>query len=96
MKKFLRPSTQYKKDLKRIRHNPKKSQALLDLLKLLENNSPIPKSYRPHTLVNDYPGCIECHVLNDLLLIWYDPETGDIDLLRLGSHSELFGKGPER
>ena len=45
---------------------------------------------------NDYAGCMECHVLSDLLLIWFDPNTGDIDLLRLGSHSDLFGKGAKR
>ena len=46
--------------------------------------------------INDYAGCMECQVLSDLLLIWFDPNTGDIDLLRLGSHSDLFGKGAKR
>lgn len=59
--KNLRPSTQYKKDLK-----------------------------------NDYAGCMECHIQGDFLLIWIDRTTNDIDLLRLGSHSELFGKGLKR
>ena len=33
---------------------------------------------------------IECHVENDLLLIWIGPEDNIITLVRLGSHSELF------
>ena len=51
--KKLRPSTQYKKDLKRIRNNPKKAEALLEVLRLLENELPIPEIYRPHLLTNE-------------------------------------------
>ncbi len=94
--KKLRPSTQYKKDLKRIRNNPKKAAELLKILQLLENELPIPDTYRPHQLTNDYAGCMECHVQGDFLLIWIDQTTDEIDLLRLGSHSELFGKGAKR
>lgn len=57
--KHLRPSTQYKKDLKRIRNNPKKIEALLKVLRLLENELPIPEQYNPHRLMNDYAGCME-------------------------------------
>ena len=94
--KKLRPSTHYKKDLKRIRNNPKKAAELLKILQLLENELPIPDTYRPHLLTNDYTGCMECHVQGDFLLIWIDQTTDEIDLLRLGSHSELFGKGAKR
>ena len=94
--KTLRPSTQYKKDLKRIRNNPKKAEALLEVLRLLENELPIPPIYKPHMLTSDYGGCMECHIQGDFLLIWIDQTTNDIDLVRLGSHSELFGKGAKR
>lgn len=89
--KNLRPTTQFKKDLKRIRNNPKKSTALLNILKMLENETPIPDIFRPHMLTGDYTGCMECHIQGDFLLIWFDENTGDIDLLRIGSHSELLG-----
>lgn len=94
--KKLHPSTQYRKDLKRIRNNPQKAQALLELLRVLENELPIPAKYKPHTLISDYAGCLECHIQGDFLLIWFDRDTGDIDLVRLGSHAELFGKGSKR
>ncbi len=35
---------------------------------------------------------MECHIKGDFLLIWYDKEAGIIKLVRMGSHSELFGK----
>lgn len=94
--KTLRPSTQYKKDVKRIRNNPKKGEALLTILKMLEKEIPIPDIYKPHILSGDYAGCMECHIQGDFLLIWIDEETGDIDLVRLGSHAELFGKAAKR
>lgn len=94
--KNLRPTTQFKKDLKRIRNNPKKSTALLNILKMLENETPIPDIFRPHMLTGDYTGCMECHIQGDFLLIWFDENTGDIDLLRIGLHSELFEKGVKR
>ena len=43
--------------------------------------------------MGDYKNCMECHVEGDLLLIWIDEENNQIGVLRLGSHSELFGKG---
>ena len=94
--KRLKPSTQYKKDLKRIRNNPKKAQALLEVLHLLEQELEIPQEYNPHMLTGDYNGCIECHIQGDFLLIWIDEDVAEIDLVRLGSHSELFGKGVKR
>lgn len=94
--KILRPSTQYKKDLKRIKNNLKKVNALLNILRMLENDIDIPDIYKPHMLTGDYAGCMECHIQGDFLLIWIDEETGDIDLVRLGSHSELFGNGIKR
>lgn len=94
--KILKPSTQYKKDLKRIRNNPKKAAELLKVLRLLEQEMKIPDEYRPHKLSGDYNGCMECHIQGDFLLIWIDEETNEIDLVRLGSHAELFGKGNKK
>ena len=37
-----------------------------------------------------YKGCMECHIEGDFLLIWIDGDI--INVLRIGSHSELFGK----
>lgn len=94
--KTLHPSTQYKKDYKRFRNNPSKVKKLFEILEKLQNEEPIPLENRPHMLDGDYAGCMECHIQGDFLLIWIDQETNEIDLVRLGSHSELFGKGTKR
>ena len=88
--KRLQPTTQYRKDLKRIKNNPKKLTALKEVLKKLEKELPIPSEYQPHELHGQYQGCMECHVQGDFLLIWFDPNRDIIELVRLGSHSQLF------
>ncbi len=89
--KQLQPTTQYRKDLKRYKNNPAKLAALAEILKKLKNEQPIPAQYRPHLLQGNYKGCMECHVQGDFLLVWMDEERNIVELVRLGSHSELFG-----
>ena len=79
--KRLRPTTQFKKDFKKFRRNPAKVAAFEKIAKMLMDEI-------PHMLKGDYKGCMECHIEDDYLLIWIDGD--DIDLVRIGSHSELF------
>ena len=88
--KGLQPTTQYRKDLKRYRSQPKKLDALKEVLEMLQNEQPIPAEYKPHMLLGQYKGCMECHIQGDFLLIWFDEERDIIELVRLGTHSELF------
>lgn len=90
--KQLQPTTQFKKDLKRYKHQPKLLAELKVLLDLLINEQPIPEAYFPHPLVGNYKGCLECHIESDFLLMWIDDKRDIIELVRLGTHSELFGK----
>lgn len=60
------------------------------ILNMLQSEIPIPSEYSPHMLVGNYAGFMECHIEGDFLLIWFDHENDQIDLVRLGSHSELF------
>ena len=88
--KTIRFSTQFKKDFKRYRHRPRLVEKLFQVVRMLENEEPIPQQMRPHMLTGNYAGCMECHIESDYLLIWIDEEEQVIQLLRLGSHSELF------
>ncbi|MBR4219208.1 MAG: type II toxin-antitoxin system YafQ family toxin [Bacteroidales bacterium] len=88
----LQPTTQYRKDLKKYKHQPKKLADLARVLSLLKDDTPIPKEYKPHKLQGYYKDCIECHIQSDFLLIWIDETKNIIELVRLDSHAELFGK----
>lgn len=81
---------QFRKDLKRYRNDAAKLVKLFYIVGFLERGENIPKEFKPHMLSGDYAGYMECHVENDFLLIWIDDEV--VKLVRLGSHSELFGK----
>ena len=50
----------------------------------------MPHKNRPHSLLGEYKGCMECHVENDFLLIWMDENKGIIKLLRLGLSSHYL------
>ena len=90
--KKIQPTTQYKKDLKRYKNKPKKLEALKEVILMLKDGIPIPPEYYPHPLQGNYKGCIECHIQGDFLLIWIDEKNDIIELVRLGTHSELYGK----
>lgn len=90
--KELRFTKQYKKDVKRYLNQPKKLELLKDVLDMLRKEIALPKEYKPHKLKGEYAGCMECHIEDDLLLVWYDETTNAIALYRLGTHSELFRK----
>lgn len=88
--KILYYTTQYKKDFKKYRNQPKKLQKLLTVLRLLENEEELPSELKSHSLIGQYKDCLECHIEGDFLLIWLDEANDIIKLVRLGSHSELF------
>ena len=55
--KQLIPTTQYKKDLKRYAKQPKKLEALLEILRLLANEEPIPENcgkYRQQQMESNF------------------------------------------
>ena len=71
----LKITSQFKKDLKRIQNRPNKIKQLKEVLQLLERDGALPEKYKPHKLIGDYSGFMECHIENDLLLIWLDTTT---------------------
>ena len=88
--KTLHYSTQYKKDFKKYRNQPGKLQKLLEVLIMIENEEELPKALKVHRLSGQYKDCFECHIEGDFLLIWIDEDSDIIEILRIGSHSELF------
>ena len=94
--KEVRKTSQFKKDYKRFKNDMVFVETLAKLVRLLAEGKDIPVEYDPHPLKGNWKNYMECHVENDSLLIWYDKEKDVIKLVRLGSHSELFGKGRKK
>lgn len=85
-------TSQARKDLKRIRNDLGKMQKLQRVLGMLAEGLVLPSTYRAHRLVGQYKGCLECHIEGDFLLVWIDEERDVIEIVRIGSHSEIFGR----
>lgn len=90
----IRYTNKFKKDFKREKAGQlgKKIATLLqETTDLLKADEALPDRYSDHQLSGDLNDCRECHVRPDLLLIYRKPDDSTIELVRLGSHSELFG-----
>jgi len=67
-------------------------QALIPLIvALLAEDKPLPARNHDHALGGEWQDYRECHLKPDLLLIYRKPDAEVLQLVRLGSHSELFG-----
>ena len=66
-------------------------EALLTLaVSLLAEDKPLPEKNRDHALASEWHDFRECHLKPDLLLIYRKSDPGVLQLVRIGSHSELF------
>ena len=64
---------------------------LVAMITLLVEDKPLPEKNHDHPLGGEWRDCRECHLKPDLLLIYRKPDLEVLQLVRLGSHSELFG-----
>ena len=91
MKYTLKPTTQFKRDLKKAQKQNKNLDLLNKVLQQLAAGIPLPEKNRDHALTGNYAGCRECHIQPDWLLIYEIAEdTLFLYLTRTGSHNELF------
>lgn len=86
----VRTVNQFRKDLKKAKRQGKDTELLKQLITSLAGREPLADKYRDHALRGDYADCRECHLNPDWLLIYRLTED-ELQLIRLGSHSELFG-----
>lgn len=84
---IIKRSSAFKSEVKKIK-NKSDIEALKTVLSFLIEEE-LPEKYRPHALVGNYIGYLECHVKPDLLLI-YRIDEDVLFLYRIGSHANLF------
>jgi len=82
----------HKSFVKDLRNNQLSDQHftkyILYLSKLIEDK-PLPQEALDHQLHGEYRDCREFHVSGDLLVIYFI-EDEILNLIRIGSHSQLF------
>jgi mRNA interferase YafQ len=88
----VRYTSRFKRDYRReksARHGRHLDIALLEAVTMLANDDPLPRRYFDHPLTGEWSDHRDCHLRPDLVLIYRKPDADSLDLVRLGSHSEL-------
>jgi mRNA interferase YafQ len=88
--KAIHTSAKFRKDFKRAIKRGKNMGKLQSVVNILVTAEKLPPHYKPHKLSGGYADLWECHIEPDWLLI-YDVNEDALELLRLGTHSDLFG-----
>jgi mRNA interferase YafQ len=87
-------TTAFRSDFKREKrgqHRRDPDSLVSSIVSLLADDKPLPEKHRDHSLGGEWRDHRECHLKPDLLLIYRKPNPEVLQLVRLGSHSELFG-----
>lgn len=81
----------FRKDVELMRRRGKDLRKLRRWLDLPGNDEPLPASYHDHPLKGAYQGARDSHLEPDWLVVYFrDPCSGEIQLVRTGTHQDLF------
>ena len=86
------PTGQFRRDYKREAKGQHRATLDADLVLVLEalaRDQPLEPRHRDHALTGEWKDHRDCHVKPDLVLIYRNPDAATLQLVRLGSHSEL-------
>ena len=90
--RVINQTGQFKRDLKREAkgaHRELLAKDFTQIVKWLASDELLPEKYRDHALSGDWKDHRDCHIKPDLVLIYCKPDETTLQLVRLGSHSEL-------
>ena len=78
---------QFKRDYKREAKG--QHRQTLAIITALANDQPLAEKQHDHALTGDWKDHRDCHIKPDLVLIYRKPDDAVLQLVRLGSHSQL-------
>ncbi|CAG9183800.1 mRNA interferase toxin YafQ [Cupriavidus laharis] len=90
--RVIERTTQFKRDFKREQKGPHRNTlaaAFVEVVTALANDEPLSARHKDHRLTGEWKDFRDCHVKPDLVLIYRVPDDETLQLVRLGSHSEL-------
>ena len=89
--KQVSQTTQFARDLKRMRKRGKDLTKLKSVVKQLAQGKQLHAKHRDHALIGPWKPARDCHVQPDWILI-YTADDASLRLERTGTHSDLFKK----
>lgn len=81
---------EFKRDCAKLDAKIITSKEWIEVFSCLYQGNPLPPRYRDHALKSDWVGYRDCHIFSDLVLI-YKIENNILNLVRVSTHSEIFG-----
>jgi len=90
--RIVKYTSRFRRDYRREksgRHSRRLDALLLETVNTLANDQPLPRRYFDHSLGGEWSDHRDCHIRPDLILIYRKPDNESLELVRLGSHSEL-------
>ena len=88
----IKYTSRFKRDYKREkagRHGKTLDVMLMTVVNLLATDAILPHHNFDHPLSGEWDDFCDCHLKPDLILIYRKPDAAVLELVRLGSHSEL-------
>jgi mRNA interferase YafQ len=85
----IRPTAQFKKDLKRASRHKRDLKKVEQVLEPLAVPKSLPEVYKDHKLKGSWRDFRECHIEPDWLLIYIITDF-ELRPARLGTHGDLF------
>ena len=88
----VRYTTRFQRDYRREKSGPyskKLDSLLMEVINLLAADTRLPRRNFDHPLSGEWNDHRDCHIRPDLVLIYRKPDNDSLELVRLGSHSEL-------
>ena len=85
-------TNQFKRDYKREAKGPNRRALraeLVNVISALTRDLPLDPKHRDHFLTGNWKDFRDCHIRPDLILIYRKVDENVLQLVRLGSHSEL-------
>ena len=89
--KRLSQTTQFSRDVKRMRKRGKDLAKLRGVVQELAEGKALAPKHRDHALVGTWRPSRDCHIEPDWILI-YTTDEDSLRLERTGTHSDLFKK----
>jgi mRNA interferase YafQ len=88
----IKYTTRFQRDYRREKsgqYGKKLDALLMEVVNLLASDTLLPRRNVDHPLSGEWSDQRDCHIKPDLILIYRKPDSATLELVRLGSHSEL-------
>ena len=88
----IKRTRDFKRDFKREKAGVlgrKLDELVAEAVAVLANDQALPDRFHDHMLSGKWKDNRDCHIRPDLVLIYRKPDDRTLELVRLGSHSEL-------